>query len=502
MPIHSRRDFLGAAATSMAALATPRLARADDALAAVQAEIEKRHGEGVQRLQEWVRQPSIAAENRGMSEGCELMMRLARDAGFQSVNRVPTDGQPGVFATLDAGAPRTVGLYFMYDVKQVDPSEWSSPPWDAALVDKPGFGKVVMGRGAVNQKGPEAAFLAALHAIRGSGRKVPVNLVLVAEGEEEIGSPHFRQVVGRPEVSAALKRCSGVFMPSASQDPDGGVTLTLGAKGVVELELVSSGEKWGRGPKKDVHSSNRARLDSPAFHLVQALATLVTADGDPAIDGFADAARPISAADRAMLDTAAGRVQESTAKKMLSADRWAHDLPWRASLEQFLYRPTVNIEGLVAGYTGPGGKTVLPHRAVAKLDLRLVPDMTYDGAIAAVKAHLAKRGFGDIEVNPSGGYDPTSTPADAPVIRAEMSVYRRAGLDPVLLPRNAGSYPGYVFTGEPLKLPAAHFGLGHGSGAHAPDEYFVIESSNPKVKGWDGAVRSFVDYLHELAVVA
>ena len=486
----------------MAALATPRLARADDALAAVQAEIEKRHGEGVQRLQEWVRQPSIAAENRGMSEGCELMMRLARDAGFQSVNRVPTDGQPGVFATLDAGAPRTVGLYFMYDVKQVDPSEWSSPPWDAALVDNPGFGKVVMGRGAVNQKGPEAAFLAALHAIRGSGRKVPVNLVLVAEGEEEIGSPHFRQVVGRPEVSAALKRCSGVFMPSASQDPDGGVTLTLGAKGVVELELVSSGEKWGRGPKKDVHSSNRARLDSPAFHLVQALATLVTADGDPAIDGFADAARPISAADRAMLDTAAGRVQESTAKKMLSADRWAHDLPWRASLEQFLYRPTVNIEGLVAGYTGPGGKTVLPHRAVAKLDLRLVPDMTYDGAIAAVKAHLAKRGFGDIEVNPSGGYDPTSTPADAPVIRAEMSVYRRAGLDPVLLPRNAGSYPGYVFTGEPLKLPAAHFGLGHGSGAHAPDEYFVIESSNPKVKGWDGAVRSFVDYLHELAVVA
>ena len=486
----------------MAALATPRLARADDALAAVQAEIEKRHGEGVQRLQEWVRQPSIAAENRGMSEGCELMMRLARDAGFQSVTRVPTDGQPGVFATLDAGAPRTVGLYFMYDVKQVDPSEWSSPPWDAALVDKPGFGKVVMGRGAVNQKGPEAAFLAGLHAIRGAGKKLPVNLVLVAEGEEEIGSPHFRQVVGRPEVSAALKRCSGVFMPSASQDPDGGVTLTLGAKGVVELELVSSGEKWGRGPKKDVHSSNRARLDSPAFHLVQALATLVTADGDPAIDGFADAARPISAADRAMLDTAAGRVQESTAKKMLSADRWAHDLPWRASLEQFLYRPTVNIEGLVAGYTGPGGKTVLPHRAVAKLDLRLVPDMTYDGAIAAVKAHLAKRGFGDIEVNPSGGYDPTSTPADAPVIRAEMSVYRRAGLDPVLLPRNAGSYPGYVFTGEPLKLPAAHFGLGHGSGAHAPDEYFVIESSNPKVKGWDGAVRSFVDYLHELAVVA
>jgi len=500
----SRREFVSAAATTMAVLSLPRRVLSADPPGggAVPSEIAKRHLEGVQRLQEWVRQPSIAAENRGMNEGCELMMRFAREAGFQSVARVPTDGQPGVFATLDAGAPRTYGLYFMYDVKQADPSEWSSPPFEAALVDKPGFGKVVMGRGAVNQKGPEAAFLAALHAIRGAGARVPVNLVLVAEGEEEIGSPHFRQVVRRPEVAAALAKCAGVFMPSTSQDPDGGVTVSLGAKGVVELELVSSGEKWGRGPRKDVHSSNRARLDSPSFHLVQALATLVNADGDPAIDGFADAVRPPSAAEKAMLDAAAARISEETTKRSLSAERWAHDLPWRASLDRFLFTPTVNIEGLVAGYTGPGGKTVLPHRAVAKLDLRLVPDMTYDGAVAALKAHLAKRGFGDIEVNPSGGYDPTQTSADAAIVRAEMNVYRRAGYDPILWPRNAGSYPGYVFTADPLRLPAAHFGLGHGAGAHAPDEYLVIESSNPKVAGWDGAVRSFVDYLYELATIA
>ncbi|PYQ46724.1 MAG: twin-arginine translocation pathway signal protein, partial [Acidobacteria bacterium] len=226
---------------------------------------------------------------------------------------------------------------------------------------------------------------------------------------------------------------------------------------------------------------------------------LVTPDGDPAIDHFAEAARPPSAAEKAMLDTAAARIDEATAKRLLSTDRWAHDLAWRASLERFLFTPTVNIEGLVAGYTGPGGKTVLPHRAVAKLDLRLVPDMTFDGAVAALRAHLATRGFGDIEVNPSGGYDPTTTAADAPIIRAETSVYRRAGLDPLLWPRNAGSYPGYVFTGDLLRLPAGHFGLGHGSGAHAPDEYYVIESSNPKVAGWDVAVRSFVDYLFALA---
>src|SRR5262245_54935835 len=235
MPPRSRRHFLGASATAAAALGLPRLTLPQDSPASIRAEVQKRHDEGLARFQQWVRQPSIAAENRGMNEGCDLMMQLARDAGFTTVTRVPTDGQPSVFATLDAGAPRTVGLYFMYDVKQVDPAEWSSPPWDAALVDRPGLGKVGMERGAVDQKGPQAAFLAALHAIRGAGRKPPVNLVLVAEGEEEIGSPHFGQVVRRPEVTAALQRCLGIFMPSPNQDRDGTVTVSLGAKGVVEL---------------------------------------------------------------------------------------------------------------------------------------------------------------------------------------------------------------------------------------------------------------------------
>src|SRR6059058_5851017 len=245
----------------------------------IESEIEKRHDESVGRLQEWVKHPALAAEDRGMDEGCDLMMRLARDAGFQKTTRIETDGHPGVFATLDAGAATTVAVYFMYDVKQADPAEWSSPPFDAAIVDKPGFGKVLIGRGAVNQKGPEATFLAALHAIRAAGKKPPLNFVLVAEGEEEIGSPHFPQIVRRPEVQAALRRTIGIFMPSAAQASDGQVTITLGAKGVIECELVSSGERWGRGPKKDIHSSNKARVDSPAWHLVEALATLVSPDG-------------------------------------------------------------------------------------------------------------------------------------------------------------------------------------------------------------------------------
>jgi acetylornithine deacetylase/succinyl-diaminopimelate desuccinylase-like protein len=495
-----RRSFLQGAASLAACASAPLAAAYAGELDPVRKQIDKRHDDAVARLQTWIRQPSIAAENRGMTEGCELTMTLLREAGFGDVVKVPTSGQPGIFATLDAEAPRTVGLYFMYDVKQVDPSEWTSPPWDAALVDRPGIGKVVVGRGAVNQKGPEASLISALHAIRAAGRKPPVNLVLVAEGEEEIGSPHFPELVRKPEVSAALRRCSGVFMPAATQGLDGEVTMTLGAKGVIEVELVSSGERWGRGPQRDIHSSNKARVDSPAWHLVQALVTLVSPDGnDPAIDGFASKARPLSAAEKAMIETAAKRLNEGVAKKQLGVEQWVRNVSWRESLELLMSRPTVNIEGLVGGYTGPGGKTILPHKAVAKLDLRLVPDMTASDALAALKAHLAKRGFGDIGVNMTGGYDPTSTPADAGLIRAQSSVYRRSGVDPVLLPRGAGSWPGYVFTGEPLRLPAGHFGLGHGSGAHAPNEYYVIESSNPKVQGLDGAVFSFVEYLYELA---
>src|SRR5204863_4776 len=219
--------------------------------------------------------------------GAEYMAKLARNAGFQQATVLNTDGKPGVFATLDAGAKKTVGLYFMYDVKQFDPAEWTSPPLEARIIDKPGIGKAIVGRGAVNQKGPEAAFLAALHAIRGAGKTMPVNLVMVAEGEEEIGSPHIGQLVHRPDVEAALRK-------------------------------------------------------------------------------------------------------------------------------------TVNIEGLVGGYTGPGGKTILPHRAVAKIDMRLVPDMKFADAGAALKAHLAKHGFGDVEVNVTGGYDPTATAASAPLIQAQV----------------------------------------------------------------------------------
>jgi acetylornithine deacetylase/succinyl-diaminopimelate desuccinylase-like protein len=496
----NRRAFWLAAVFATVLFGTYSVRAADSDLADLKAQIAKQHEQALQRLQNWIRLPSIAAENRGFPEGADHMAKLLKEVGFQRAVRIETDGKPGVFATLDAGAAKTVGVYFMYDVKQFDSKEWSSPPLDAALVDRPGVGKVIMGRGAVNQKGPESAFLAALDAFRGAGKKLPVNLVLVAEGEEEIGSPHIGQIVLRPEVQAALAKSVGVFMPVASQDLAGVVTVSLGAKGTIECELTASGERWGRGPAADIHSSWKAAVDSPAWRLIHALATLVSADGNtPAIAGFMEKARPLNADEKAMIAAAAKRRNEAQYKKQLGVKVWIDDLPFQQALERLESQPTVNIEGLVGGYTGPGGKTILPHQAVAKLDLRLVPDMTAADALAKLKAHLAKHGFGDIDVNMTGGYDPTSTAADAPLIRAQVAVLKRAGIAPLMWPRSAGSYPGYIFTGAPLRLASGHFGLGYGTGAHAPDEFYVIESANPKLQGFDGAAMSFVEYLFELA---
>ena len=494
------KKYLWIWAALLAAGWATRLLAAEADLSALKAEIAKNHQHAVTRLQEWIRRPAIAAENRGFPEGADYLITMLKEVGFQHAERIETEGKPGVFATLDAGAPKTVGIYFMYDVKQFDPKEWSSPPLEAALLDRPGLGRIIMGRGAVNQKGPESALLAALDAFRTAGQRLPVNLVLVAEGEEEIGSPHVAQIVRQPQVAAALAKCIGVFLPHATQGLDGNVTVNLGAKGVIECELTADSLTWGRGPMRDTHSSFKSMVDSPVWRLVQALATLVSPDGNtPAIDGFMDKVPPLSAADKALIATAARRLNERQFQVASGALKWIDDLPFLAALERYEAMPTVNIEGIYGGYTGPGGKTVLPHKASAKLDLRLVPGQSAGEALAQLKAHLAKRGYGDIDVNMTGGYGPTQTPVGSPLIQAQIAVLKRAGIDPVIWPWLAGSYPGYVFTDAPLQLAAGHFGLGYGTGQHAPDEFFLIESTNPKIQGYDGATLSYAEYLYELA---
>lgn len=401
---------------------------------------------------------------------------------------------------MDNGAKRTLGIYFMYDVKQFVDSEWSSPPLEGRIVDKAGWGQAIMGRGAVNQKGPEATFLAALHAMKRAGVTPPVNIVLVCEGEEEIGSPHFRQIVETPEVLAALKKAEGIFIPASWQGPNGEVEVNLGSKGIIELELVASGEKWGRGPKGDIHSSLKAMVDLPVWRLIHALNTLVTPDGNSvAIDGWFENVRPLTEREKALIAKAAAAADEAKEMQQLGVSHWIDDLPYNEALVRLAQEPTANIEGLVAGYTGPGGKTVLPGRAVAKLDFRLVPNQTRAEAERKLRAFLDAKGFPDVEANVTGGYDPTEVAEESRLIQSELAAYRALGVEANLNPRLAGSWPGAVFTAPPVSIPAGHYGIGAGAGAHAPDEWYLVDSTNPKVAGITDATMGYVEMMYQLA---
>ena len=487
---------LSALCGTMAASAAPGDPGRDKVALAINAN----HDASLKRLRDWIKLPTIANMNINHREGAEYMRKLALDAGFQQARVVPTAGVPGVFATLDAGAPKTLAVYFMYDVKHYEPAEWSSPPLEGRLVDRAGEGKALIGRGAVNQKGPETAFLAALHAFKDAGVKLPVNLVLVAEGEEEIGSTHFHDIVTQPDVRAALDKAVGVIIPSASQSVDGATTLSLGAKGVIEVQLISSGEKWSRGPAKDIHSSLKANVDSPVWHLIKALNTLVSEDGQtPAIDGWFENVKPLTARQKELIAADVAASNEADDMKVLGIKHWYKNEDYLTASYRLASQPTVNIQGLVSGYMGPGGKTVLPGRAEAKLDLRLVPDMTKDEAVSKLKAHLAKRGFGDIEVNVSGGYSPTQTDENSALIKAEQATLAAAKIPMTMSARSAGSWPGVTFTGPPLNMAAGQFGAGRGGGAHAPDEWLLIDSTNPKVAGFDDQAVLYADFLYEVA---
>lgn len=480
-------------------LAAPALAatpKRDELKSAVAA----RHDTTVQALRDWIALPTIAAEKRNVAEGAEYMRKLALDAGFQQARIVQSGGVPGVFATLDVGAPVTLGVYFMYDVKQFDPTEWNAPPLEGRLVDRPGEGQTIVGRGAVNQKGPETAFLAALHAFKATGRKLPVNLVLVAEGEEEIASPNFPNIVADPEVAAALKKTVGVFIPSPSQGKDGTADITLGAKGAVEFQLIVGGETSDKYPKTDIHSSTHAFIESPAWRLVKALNTLVADDGHtPAIDGWFEHVQPLTPRQKELVAINLRTVKEADVKKELGVGRWINDEDFQTASERLISQPTVNIQGFVGGYMGPGGKTVLPGRVEAKLEFRLVPDMTKEEAVTKLKAHLAKRGFDDVKVVVSGGYGPNQTDENSPFIQAQKRVLEKAGIAYSITPRSPGSWPGVIFNGKPLGLPTGQFGIGRGNGAHAPNEWFLIKSSNPKVAGIDEATMLYIDFFYELA---
>jgi acetylornithine deacetylase/succinyl-diaminopimelate desuccinylase-like protein len=461
--------------------------------------IDRNQAQHLEQLRRWVRQPSISAENRGIREMATMLRDDLRQLGFQEAELVPTSGHPGVWGFYDAGAAKTLVVYMMYDVQPVEPADWRVPPFDGAVVDHE-LGRILMARGATNQKGPERAFLNAVASIRAVTGKLPVNLMIVAEGEEELGSPHFPEVIARYE--ARLRGANGVLFPFPSQTPTGDVSTSLGVKGIVYFEMEANGARSGGPTRAEVHGSLKALADAPAWRLVQALSTLTTPDGNTiTVPGYYDAIRPPNDEEQRLVNgyLAAWSGQESQMRSALAIDRWVGGLSGRESLMQYLFTTTLNIDGIGGGYTGPGVKTILPHRAIAKLDSRLVPNQTPEDALRLIRQHLDARGFRDIEVRQLSGYPPAQTSVSAPLVRAGLGVYNKYDRRTTVTPRIAGSAPYYVFT-QRLGLPLFMGGLGYGAGAHAPNEFFLVEPrAGSRVAGLAEVEKFYVDLLYALA---
>jgi acetylornithine deacetylase/succinyl-diaminopimelate desuccinylase-like protein len=461
--------------------------------------IEGHQAEHLANLQRWMRQPSVSAQNLGIAQMATLVRDDLRKLGCAESELVPTAGHPGVWAFCDEGAPQTLLVYMMYDVQPVEAAEWRSPPFDAAVVDHE-LGRVVMARGATNQKGPERAFLNALEAIRAVKGKLPVNLMFAVEGEEELGSPHYPELIDKYE--ARMRKASGVFFPFNSQEPNGNVGMFLGVKGILYFELEARGGSQGGPVRSEIHGSYKAITDSPVWRLVQALGTLTSKDGNTIlVPGYYDAIRQPSLEEQRLLNglLPTWTTQEPLVRQGLGVDRWIGGMSGRATQLEYLFNTTLNIDGIWAGYTGPGSKTILPHVATAKLDSRLVPNQTPVEALRLIRKHLDSLGFGDLTVRQLSGYPPAQSSIEAPLVKAAIGVFNRAGLVPSVAPRLAGSAPYYVFT-ERLGLPMVAAGLGHGSGAHAPNEYMVVEPKpGSRLAGLAAIEKFYVDLVYALA---
>ena len=467
----------------------------------VYAYIDAHRAEHLAHLQRWLRQPSVSAQNQGIAAMAELVRGDLAGLGCGEAQLVPTAGHPGVFAYCDEGAARTLVIYMMYDVQPVEAAEWRSPPFEAAVVDHE-LGRVLMGRGATNQKGPERAFLNAVGAIRAVKGKLPVNLLFVVEGEEELGSPNYPQVIDKFE--SRMRSASGVFFPFNAQSANGDVAMFLGVKGIVSFELEARGGARGGPTRAEIHGSYKAITDSPVLRLVQALATLTSRDGNTiTVPGYYDRIRAPSLEEQKLLNglLPGWTVQEPAVRGALGVERWIGGMQGRDTQLQYLFNTTLNIDGMWAGYTGPGMKTILPHVATAKLDSRLVPDQTPDEALRLIRAHLDAQGFQDVVLRKLSGYPPAQTSVEAPLVRAAIGVFNKAGLVPTVAPRLAGSAPYYVFT-ERLRLPMVAAGLGYGTGAHAPNEFMVMEpGAGSRIAGLAGIEKFYVDLLYALAEV-
>ncbi|HAH00461.1 MAG TPA: peptidase M20 [Ktedonobacter sp.] len=438
---------------------------------AVTTYLDEHEGEAQALLERLCRQPSVAAQGLGMPEMADMVESLLSDTGFQTQRLYAEGAPPAIYGELRGRSPYTVLLYNHYDVQPAEPLElWHSPAFEPTVRD----GKLYA-RGAADNKGEIAARLTAIRALRAVLGELPITLHWIIEGEEEIGSPHFGAIAS---TYASLLRADACFWEGEGFGPTGRPELMLGTKGLLYVQLDV------QGTGIDAHSGAAPILPSAAWRMVQALATLRTPDGHIRIPGFYDAVLKPS---EAQLDAIADQPNmDAELREAFQVQQFVDGLAGAALAERAAFTPTCNIAGLVSGYTGEGSKTVLPAKAMAKIDFRLVPNQDPEDILAKLQTHLKDQGYDDIKITTFGRAEPVVTPIDEPLVQRIAAIAESYnGKKPAINPIAGGTLPllGALrrYVGVPgLSVPGNP--TYWANGAHAPNEHIRLDDLREAVR--------------------
>jgi acetylornithine deacetylase/succinyl-diaminopimelate desuccinylase-like protein len=383
---------------------------------------------------------------------------------------IPTDGAPIVYGEVRGRGDRTLLLYGHYDVQPTDPlTEWESPPFEPTVRD----GRLYA-RGVNDDKGDVLVRLAAVAALNAIEGELPLTVKFLVEGEEEVdGVSVFSFIREQPDLLA----CDLCFLEGGSLDSKGRPQITLGVKGMLYVELEA------RGPAVDAHSSTAPVVPNPARDLIQALSSLTDAQGQVLIPGFYDNVQPWSDADMAAL-AAMPDDEEEAMLTDLQLPEFLRGVRGLSFKKQLYGAPTCTVCGLHTGYGGPGLKTVLPAKAQAKVDFRLVPNQRPDDILLKLRRHLDAHGFGHVEVRTlTDNVLAARTPVDHPMVQQVVAITRDYySVEPVLIPTSPGGCVMEPFV-DVLGVATMFAGLRPESGnTHAPNEYIVLSTLGPAIK--------------------
>ncbi len=415
--------------------------------------------------------PSVSMTGEGIQDTANRLGEMLEDIGVKPGFFKATKGShPLVTGYLDVGAKKTALLYGMYDVMPIgDIDQWDYPPFGATIVKKKPFGEILVNRGVYNSKGALGGMLMAIKTMLDRG-EMPLNAHFMIEGEEEQGGLSFPKYVEKNK--AKLSKADVAFSFDYNENAKGVPVISLGLKGCVYCDLICEGGARG-GAVAEVHSSEAVWIESPVWRLVHAITTMVDEDQKPIIDGLWDDVAGPNKDDIDLVKKLAKRFNPKTHLGEISVKRFKVQGSKEELLRKYLFEPSVNIDGLSAGFEEDGTKTVLPPSAKAKMDIRIVPNMTIEGTRKKVMDHLKRRGFTDIKMRNYIDYPWSKVSPQEPVSQATIEAIRYHGKEPEVWPTAAGSAPFYLFD-QVLGVPWGGSGLGHGGNAHSPNEFAVV----------------------------